>query len=141
MEELFAYAILICAGIESEEAYHKRLDELFLDDSTNEIFLNLEWQNDIRGAFAYIEANVDYTTFDEDLFGKSLMERLRKYYDRCPDIREFAAPMYNLWEILPDSIQDKQPFFTLCYADDPLSWGDEAQTTKLYNSMLDYYKD
>ncbi len=141
MEELLVYAILLYTGIESENAYHKRLNELFLDDPTNEMLLNLEWENDVRGAIAYIEANVDYSTLDYDLFGKILMKRLREYYDRCSDIRRFAAQMYALWKKLPNSIQDEHPFFILCYADDPLSWGDEEQTRNLYHSMLEYYKD
>lgn len=39
----------------------------------------------------------------------------------------FASRMYSLWKNLPSNIQNQQPFFTLCYADDPLSWGDEKE--------------
>ena len=47
--------------------------------------------------------------------------------------------MYLLWKSLPGEIQDKQPFFTLSYADDPLSWEDEKQTRFIYENMLNYY--
>ena len=49
--------------------------------------------------------------------------------------------MYSLWESLPGNIQNIEPFFTLSYADDPLSWGDEEQTRNIYEYMLNYYKD
>ncbi len=32
-------------------------------------------------------------------------------------------------------------FWTLSYADDPLSWGDEKQTSYTYERMLSYYRD
>ena len=49
--------------------------------------------------------------------------------------------MYGLWESLPGNIQDIEPFWTLSYADEPLSWGDEEQTRDIYEYMLDYYGD
>ena len=49
--------------------------------------------------------------------------------------------MFGLWESLPGNMQNMEPFWTLCYADDPLSWGDEAQTRNVYEHMLDYYED
>ena len=42
MEELLVYAILLYQNIISEELYQKRLNELFLKDIENEIFLKLE---------------------------------------------------------------------------------------------------
>lgn len=49
--------------------------------------------------------------------------------------------MYSLWENLPGNIQDIEPFWTLSYADDSLSWGDEEQTRNIYEHILNYYKD
>lgn len=28
----------------------------------------------------------------------------------------------------------------ICYADDPLSWGDEKQSREIYEEMLEYYE-
>jgi len=36
------------------------------------------------------------------------------------------------------NIQDIEPFWTLSYADEPLSWGDEEHINEC---MLNYYKD
>ena len=47
--------------------------------------------------------------------------------------------MYNLWESLSGNIQDKEPFFVLCYADDPLLWGDEEQTRNIYEFIMYYF--
>lgn len=33
-----------------------------------------------------------------------------------------------------------EPFHTLSYADDPLSWNDEKQTRKLYEELFEFYK-
>lgn len=139
MEELLVFALLLCEGIMPEDEYWKRLDELFLESPEDDNFLYLEWETDIKKAIAYIRTNIDYTTFDYGLFGKILMEKLRTYYEQCLDIKSFSERMYLLWEDLPFDIQDKQPFYTLCYADDPLSWGDKEQTRRLYEGMLNYY--
>ena len=138
MEELLVFALLLCEGILSEDEYWKRLDELFLESPEDDNFLYLEWETNIKKAIAYI-TNIDYAIFDYGLFGKILMEKLRIYYEQCLDIKNFSERMYLLWEDLPFDIQDKQPFYTLCYADDALSWGDEEQTRKLYEVMLNYY--
>lgn len=68
-----------------------------------------------------------------------LMKKLKEYYANT-EIKVFAGKMYSLWESLPGNIQDEQPFFVLCYADDPLSWGDEKQTRELYEHMLNFYE-
>jgi hypothetical protein len=49
--------------------------------------------------------------------------------------------MYNLWEDLPGQIQNIEPFWALCYADNPLSWGDEEQTRSIYENMMNFYED
>ena len=68
------------------------------------------------------------------------MSKLQAVYANCSDIKYFAGRMYNLWESLPGNIQSKEPSWTLCYADDPLSWGDEEQTRSIYEYMLSYYE-
>ena len=74
-------------------------------------------------------------------FGMILMDRLKTVYENCSDIKYFGSRMFSLWKSLPGNIQDIEPFWTLSYADDPLSWGDEEQTRNIYEYMLDYYKD
>ncbi|MCI8628812.1 MAG: hypothetical protein HFE57_04795 [Firmicutes bacterium] len=139
MEELLVYAILLYQNIITEEMYQKRLNELFLKDIENEIFLKLEWETDINKAIIYIRTHINYQNINHEEFGKSLMEVLKKYYECCTSIEQFSEKMYLLWKSLPGEIQDKQPFFTLSYADDPLSWEDEKQTRFIYENMLNYY--
>lgn len=68
------------------------------------------------------------------------MAKIKVYYKQCFDIKKFSEAMYSLWENLPPILQDEEPFYTLSYADDPLSWGDEEQTRKIYESIFNYYQ-
>ncbi|MCI8805422.1 MAG: hypothetical protein HFE59_05920 [Clostridiales bacterium] len=141
IEELLVFAFLLYEEMVTKDKYNKRLDELFLDNPENDDLLYLEWETDIKKSIAYIRTHIDYDVFDYEQFGRILMSKLKVYYKNCSDIKSFANRMYNLWESLPGNIQDKEPFFTLCYADDPLSWGNEEQTRNIYEYMLNYYKD
>lgn len=141
MDELLVFALLLYEDMVTEYEYTKRLDKLFLDNPEDDDLLYLEWETDIKKAIAYIKTHIDYNAFNYEQFGKNLMNKLIVCYKNCSDIKSFANRMYHLWETLPGIIQDKEPFFTLCYADDPLSSGDEKQTRNIYEKMLNYYKD
>ena len=141
VEELLVYAILLYEDLVTENEYSKRLDELFLNDPENEDLLYLEWETDIKKAIIYIRTNIDYNNLEIERFGRILISKLKAVYVNCSDIKCFASRTYHLWESLPGNIQNIEPFWTLCYADDPLSWGDEEQTRNIYEYMLDYYKD
>ena len=141
MEELLVYAILLYEELATETDYNKRLDELFLNNPENDDFLYLEWETDIKKAIIYIGTHMDCKNLNLERFGRDLMSKLETIYANCSDIEYFANRMYSLWESLPGNIQDIEPFWTLCYADDPLSWGDEKQSRNIYEHMLSYYKD
>ena len=55
------------------------------------------------------------------------MSKLREYYNNCWNINLFANKMCSLWKSLPNYIQNKQPFWTLSYADDSLTYGDNME--------------
>lgn len=141
MEELLALAVLLYEGVVETGEYGKRLDELFLANPENEILLYLEWETDIRQAVTYIRTHIDYNALDYERFGRILMGRLKENYEQGSDIRDFARRMYDLWGELPEDIQRREPFFSLCYGDEPLSWGDEKQTREIYEDMLNYYNN
>lgn len=141
MEELFVYAILLCEKLVTEEEYNKRLDELFLSTPENDDLLYLEWETDMKKAVIYVRTHIDYSNIDIEKFGRILMGRLKAIYEKCPDIKLFADRMYSIWKSLPGNIQNIEPFWALCYADEPLSWGDEEQTRSIYEDMLKYYKE
>ena len=69
------------------------------------------------------------------------MSKIKKIYDNYSDIWVFASRMFNLWKNLPGNLQNIEPFWTLSYADAPLSWGDETQSRNIYERMLCYYGD
>ena len=140
MEELLVYAILLYEGLVTENEYNKRLDELFLTTPENDDLLYLEWETDISKAIIYVRTHIDYKNLNLEQFGRILMSKLKVVYKNCPDIKYFASQMYRLWESLPGNIQNIEPFWTLCYADDPLAWGDEKQTRDIYEHMLRYYE-
>ncbi len=141
MENLLVYALLLYEGLITEDQYSKYLDELFIKSPENDDLIYLECEKDITKAIGYIRTHNDYNTLDTECFGRFLMSELKTVYMNCTDIKDFAARIYGLWKILPRNIQDIEPFIILCYADDPLSWGDEKQTRNIYMHMLNYYND
>lgn len=139
MEELFLYALLLYEGLDLGKEYKGRLDELFVKRTNNESLADLKYlSNDIEASVIYIRTHFCYNSFDYDTFGRMLMKKLRECYDNM-EIKIFASKMYSLWKNLPSNIQNQQPFFTLCYADAPLSWGDEKGARELYENMLSFY--
>ena len=140
MEELLVSAILLYEGLVTENEYNKRLDELFLTTPENDDLLYLEWETDISKAIIYVMTHIDYKNLNLEQFGRILMSKLKVVYKNCLDIKYFASQMYHLWESFPGNIQNIEPFWTLCYADDPLAWGDEKQTRDIYGHMLSYYE-
>ena len=142
IEKLLSYAILLYVGLMSDAEYKENLDAHFLKHPDNDLLLELECKTlDIQGTIKIIfdyclENNVDF-----DAFGCFMISKLEEiYYQDDMDIWLFGLKMYSIWKVLPSEIQSKEPFWTLCYADDPLSWGDERQTRELYQNMFHYYK-
>ncbi|MGM0125067.1 hypothetical protein IGI37_002463 [Enterococcus sp. AZ194] len=76
------------------------------------------------------------------LFGQYLFEKLKKiYFSDELQIDEFGRKMYSIWNTyLPDCLAKEEPFWTLSYADDCLSYGDEKQTRELYEKAFDFYQ-
>ena len=143
MEELYAELLLWYIGFHTSDRYRSLLDEKFLNDSENDIYLDLEECSavllDSMGRF---KQYWDYqcSEFDKDVFGTQLFKSLKVTYDtHIFEISEFGKRCYKLWHMLPNSIDCLHPFHVLSYADDPLSWGDEAQTRELYESAFSYY--
>lgn len=144
MEELLACVLLCQEGLLPWETYQEKLDALFLADPDNDLLQELEWNSaDRKGACAKVRAYwADHNgELRLEVFGRFFMARLKEVFWREDlDLPWFGSRMYAIWEDLPPWLSDVQPFFTLCYADDPLSWGDEAQSRALYREMLDYYE-
>ena len=140
MEELLAYAYLLGVELISEIKYEEKLNKLFLENPTDEDLLELEFlSGNKKETIVYIRTHTDYNSMDFDKFGRTLCGLLKPIYESM-DIRKFGEEMYLLWDDFAGNLQDMEPFRTLSYADDPLSWGDTEQTRKLYEHMLNYYE-
>lgn len=143
MEYLFAYSYLWAWGFCSMEEYNVQLDKLFCESPANEALLDLEeCSSEIKDTFARLQRYFTYETnaFNSEKFGKTLFDGLEAVYSSgVYSIADFGQRCYKLWKMLPEHLIQEEPFFVLCYADDPLSWGDEKQTCKLYEEAFDFY--
>lgn len=143
MEELYAELLLWYIGFHSSDKYNTLLNAKFLSDFQNELYLELEgYSPDLLDSMGRFTRYWDYEcdAFHCDSFGKQLFSSLKAVYDtNTVEISDFGERCYKLWRMLPSTIGEMEPFQTLCYADDPLSWGDEAQTRKLYENAFAFY--
>lgn len=139
-EILMACAVLLQAGLMARQEYQAVLDTLFMEYDSAEL-LELEWaSSDTRKALALMRRYNESHPFDDRVFGRFLMEKLRAaYLDGGVDIQEFGRKGYAVWQLLPETVRQTEPFQILCYADDPLSWQDEPQARALYEKMFRYY--
>lgn len=145
MEKLAALCCLWAFGLGDKDSYCSELDGLFLEDPEDDFLLELEnLGGDCGAAYARISLLIQ-TGINIDKFGKELFRGLEKFYsENCnsrSSLEEFGKMCYAMWQSLPASIDTEDPFHTLCYADDPLSWGDEKQSRGLYQAAFDYYKE
>ncbi len=144
MECLFAEFLLWFHGFQTNESYETLLHKIFLDHPDQDILLELEMVSshllDTRGRFTRYW---DYECSDLDaaIFGKKLFSGLEKAYgsNRLP-IDKFGWQCELLWKDIPENLAHAEPFLTLSYADECLSWGDEAQTRMLYEKAFAFYK-
>lgn len=100
----------------------------------------LEEQGNSKDAMLHLLSEMEESELDEKVFGSFLMNKISELYQTM-GITEFGRKMYKLWGYLPASIMENEPFHTLSYADDCLSWGDEKQCRELYEKAMGYYKD
>lgn len=143
MEKLYAEFILWKHGFNARERYEKLLNELFLIDSSNNFLFELEEcsTNMLKTNQAFMHGWSSDAQLDVSIFGKHLFSSLKLVYHlNGMSIEEFGRRCYLLWSDLPSLINKTEPFWTLSYADDPLSWGDEEQTRCLYEKVFKFYE-
>lgn len=144
IENLLVYALLLNVDLISLAEYNKYLDTLFLQAPDHDLLLELEFcsNNAMQSIQEIYTYSSNYKSLDYDKFGKLLFEKLEYIYKHGNiDIQRFGKKTYQLWKLLPTSIDDKEPFHALSYADDPLSWGDEVQTRELYQKLFNFYQE
>lgn len=139
MEELFVCAILCGLGFEKYARYEETLERLFEMNPTDEMLLDL-YGRQYKDALLHIHSIMNEYPLNCELFGRCLMKELRDIYSSV-EISEFGKRMYELWNRLPNAIDEmEEPFHVLTYADDCLSYGDEKQCRELYEAMFDFYE-
>lgn len=140
MEKLAALCCLWAFGLGTKEDYYTELDRLFLLSPEDDFLFELEdLGGDCAAAWKRI-ASIAQT--DIDKFGRELFAALEKVYnENTITLKEFGERCYKMWNWFPAGFRNDDPFFVLCYADDPLSWGDEKQTRELYQKAFDHYKE
>jgi len=145
VECLFAYAYLWAWGFCPIQEYNNHLDKMFLKAPDDEVLLELEESSsDYKKTFARLKRYFDYETnsFDSVKFGKVLFNGLEDAYKTDMfNIAEFGKRCYDIWKLLPNFLSEDQPFWTLSYADDPLSWGDEEQSRALFEAVFCFFKE
>jgi len=141
LENLFVYALLLDVGFIPISEYGDYLDTSFTKKPDDNLLLELEWSfSDIPKSIAIIYHYCNVCVVDYDAFGSFLCQKLSEiYFQYKNSINDFGSKAYAIWQRLPSVIHQTEPFWTLSYADDPLSWGDENQTRELYEQMFFFY--
>lgn len=144
IEELYAEALLWTCGFHSGERYNKFLDQCFLSEPDNPFYLELEeLSRDVRDTIGRIDRYQKYEQQNLDCaaFGRQLFTGLKDaYLSNTFSIQEFGRLSCRLWNLLPKDLLYIEPFWTLEYADDCLSWDDEAQARALYEKAFAFYE-
>ncbi len=139
MNELYVLALMRSAGFPMEREYEQSLHALFLRDGENDDLLYLESETDPKLALLYLLARIPTEADRAATFGRCLMTALMPFY-RSQSLTEFTAGLRRMWRLLPSELSFENPFHMFCYADDPLSWGDEAQCRELCERILHFYR-
>ena len=142
--EICIFSLLWLNELSTNEKYESMLHKYFINASNDKVLLELEeCSSDIRKTNAILENYWDsaHMILDDDVLGDHLFTELAAIYKYNKfGIEEFGKRCYSLWNHLPSHLQRKEPFWTLSYADDCLSWNDEAQTRKLYEEAFSFYR-
>lgn len=145
MEKLVALCYVWAFGLSDKDDYYAELDRLFLENPEDDFLLELEGLGDDRAAALERLGWLAGSSLNIDIFGKELFAALEKVYNenRFP-LDEFGRRCYKMWCALPYEPYNSEhiePFCTLVYADDPLSYGNEKQSRDLYEAAFNFYKE
>ena len=141
IENLMAQSLLLNAGLISKEELIQVIDSDLIETPDSEILIDLEWcLSDVQKIISVIWQYVADHKVDYTIMGRVLLAKLKAEYSKKElDLYEFASKLNEIWSMLPESIQLIEPFWSMIYADEPLSWGDKKQTRKLYEKMFLFY--
>ncbi len=126
MEQLYALLLLNQSGFEHQEDYLALLHRLFLANPEDGTLLELEiCAGNLKASASLLNGYwaERWFRFPVASFRRFLFACVAQAYAQAEDLSAFGRKSYLLWQRLPAPLQREQSFWTLCYADDPLSWG------------------
>jgi len=145
-EIIYFYNILLRVGLVEFSEYKEWLDNVFLEDTENqnELLIELEYATNSKDKTIQILDEFFYdkqSCLDYDLYGKMLTGYIKKIYmnNKC-DVEDLSHKLYDMWKSLPYDIDTQEPFHMMSYIDDPISYGDRAQTIDLLERFIDFYE-
>ena len=142
LEKIYAFVLSLQTNIVTQEEYADFLNMLFLEEPTNEWLVELEFASNNLFETLTITNEALYRRkipLNYNVFGYVLFENIRKLYEkRTLGIEEFGLRAYTVWNLLPGEIKQAEPFWTLSYADDCLSYVGETQARELYEGTFSY---
>ena len=136
----FGYVMRVFPDVEKTYSveYSEALEELLAKHPESRFLKQLEAVSGAKESADEILAENDSPVVAPDDFGRDFIKLIQGIYEET-ELSTFADIMYRLWGTLPDGIKNTEPFITLCYADDPLSCGEEARTRRIYRNLFQYY--
>ncbi len=138
-EGLYAHVIFIKTTPRLSERYKNYLDDLFIENSEDELILELQWcTNDLEKTVVTIMSALHDVELDYVECRKAIIAELEVLYNEL-ELEEFAELGYSVWNNLEGEMRDEKPLNDLCFADDPLSWGDKEQSIEIYQKLFRYY--
>jgi len=143
MESLLAYAFLLDVGLISSSNYTKYLNKLFGEASHDEFLLELQWcSSNIQKTTYLIFERAKTNEVNYHAFGESLMKLLKESYAQTDNLNDFSLKMISIYHKLPQELIQVEPFWSMSYAGEPLSWSppDVEQTKEIYEKMFNFYQ-
>lgn len=151
IEKLLFYIILIKSRFISKDTYIKYLDEVFMENSDDNLLFELEiCFGDIykseKKIYEYMQSE---NRFDYEVLEKMLFEYLKDFYKNIKagsqqEKEDFIYSLCYIYKFLPEVLQEKEPFNELCdiddilYDEDYLYYCYESRTTdEVLNKLFD----
>lgn len=129
MEHLYACCLLWALGFTNSESYTDALHASFRNRPESSALFALEESfPDAGRSLSLLEAacTAGGSGFSQAAFAKALFSDLRAVYnENLFPLPFFGRKCYALWQALPPFLRHEEPFLTLSYVQDSLSWGDE----------------
>jgi len=141
MESLLALAFLLDAQLVCAKVYVNHLNALFEEKPDDNFLLDLQWCTyDTSKTIQLIFTNSRINIIDYSIFGKFLMERLGEVYRQYENLEDFSSKVISIWGKLPEEILQIEPFWSMSYAGEPLTWGGTEQTREIFEKMFNHYR-